>query len=602
MTLTFVQQTSQFAIGAAQSPFLVGQTITTTGFSPSTLNGTYVVTTAGLTSVSFALTNNPGTISVNGIVKHLASLSVNGVISVNGNANIGNITGVSSINGSVISLSGSATQQQLLSAGLIRMGGNHAISGTHTVGGGGITVQTGTPTSFLNPGLTLTFALTQSVAPFVPGQKIMLVNGSTSWNQSIAGLTLNTDYIVTECTNTYVKFGAVTSYTQTSPTQYGTSPVTVTGGSLITGTSGTITTSGVIITSPNNTIMNVNGSANFAGTINIYNPTSGTNTANIYANGDMQGNTFTATLFSGNGASITNIDYNKISTNKPNFNVTTATQAAGGGAFSYSTTTGFNFTPAASASYTAQTLTPSGTGSLVLIGTAFQYTPPVIPSAYVLPAATTTSLGGVIVSTGLSVSGGYITNNGVTSITNGGNITVTNVAGGATTISIPQSVATTASVQFDSTRLGSLGVGRASTGVSGEIYASGQIYSDNNITAYNSSDRKFKENITPITNALKIVLGVGGKLYDWTDEYLDAQGGEDDYFRKKADFGVIAQDLIDAGFGIAVRTRKDGSLAVDYQKLVALAFQAIIEQETNHKEEMQSLQRQIDTIMEFIKG
>ena len=41
-------------------------------------------------------------------------------------------------------------------------------------------------------------------------------------------------------------------------------------------------------------------------------------------------------------------------------------------------------------------------------------------------------------------------------------------------------------------------------------------------------------------------------------------------------FGVIAQD-VEAVFPVAVRKRDDGKLAVDYEKLVAVAFQAIKE-------------------------
>jgi hypothetical protein len=47
-------------------------------------------------------------------------------------------------------------------------------------------------------------------------------------------------------------------------------------------------------------------------------------------------------------------------------------------------------------------------------------------------------------------------------------------------------------------------------------------------------------------------------------------------FVRKADFGVIAQD-VEQVFPLGVRTRPDGFLAVDYAKLAALAFQAIAE-------------------------
>jgi hypothetical protein len=119
-------------------------------------------------------------------------------------------------------------------------------------------------------------------------------------------------------------------------------------------------------------------------------------------------------------------------------------------------------------------------------------------------------------------------------------------------------------------RITSLGVGTAASGTAGEIRAT------NNVTAYFSSDRKFKENVASVVNALDKVQAIGTKTFDWTDEYIASKGGEDNYFIQKSDFGVIAQD-VQAVFPEAVRTRPDGSLAVDYEKLGTLAFQAIIE-------------------------
>jgi hypothetical protein len=124
---------------------------------------------------------------------------------------------------------------------------------------------------------------------------------------------------------------------------------------------------------------------------------------------------------------------------------------------------------------------------------------------------------------------------------------------------------TTASYQ-----VGSFGVGTAASGTTGEIRAT------NNITAYYSSDAKFKENVRVIDGAVAKVSSIGGKYFDWTDAYIAEHGGEDGYFIQKADFGVIAQD-VQTVFPQAVRSRPDGSLAVDYEKLSALAFAAIAE-------------------------
>jgi len=143
-------------------------------------------------------------------------------------------------------------------------------------------------------------------------------------------------------------------------------------------------------------------------------------------------------------------------------------------------------------------------------------------------------------------------------------ISVTN-ASGSITLSTPQNIGTASAVQF-----GSLGVGQAASATAGTIYAT------NNITAFAASDKKWKENIQTIDNAVDKVSAIGGKYFDWTEEYIELMGGLDPYFMPKSEFGVIAQD-VQSAFPRAVRTREDGTLAVDYPKLVALAFQAIIE-------------------------
>jgi len=148
----------------------------------------------------------------------------------------------------------------------------------------------------------------------------------------------------------------------------------------------------------------------------------------------------------------------------------------------------------------------------------------------------------------------------ITVVTAGTGITVTGTA-----VSIPQAVDTSSNVQF-----GSFGVGTAASGTTGEIRAT------NNITAYYSSDARFKQNVVPVSEALSKVCAIGVKTFDWTDSYISEHGGEDGYFVQKSDFGVIAQD-VQAVFPQAVRTREDGSLAVDYPKLAVLAFGAIQE-------------------------
>ena len=86
-------------------------------------------------------------------------------------------------------------------------------------------------------------------------------------------------------------------------------------------------------------------------------------------------------------------------------------------------------------------------------------------------------------------------------------------------------------------QVGSLGVGTAASGTTGEIRAI------NNITGYYSSDITLKTNIVNIKNALSKVQMINGVEFDWTDEHIKDHGGEDGYFIRKHDVGVIAQEI-----------------------------------------------------------
>ena len=157
------------------------------------------------------------------------------------------------------------------------------------------------------------------------------------------------------------------------------------------------------------------------------------------------------------------------------------------------------------------------------------------------------------------------------------NTVTTNIAGtgvsvsagtGNSTISIGQAVATSSDVQFDS-----FGVGTAASGTTGQIRAT------NDITAYYSSDIALKENINPISNALDKISQIGGYTFDWTDKFIKENGGEDDYFMRKKDTGIIAQEIEEI-LPEVVATRPNGTKAVKYDKLTPLLIQAIKELKT----------------------
>ena len=156
---------------------------------------------------------------------------------------------------------------------------------------------------------------------------------------------------------------------------------------------------------------------------------------------------------------------------------------------------------------------------------------------------------------------------------------------GASFIANSSGIVHTGTANIGSSQITSLGVGTAASGTVGEIRA------NNNITAFYSSDAKFKTNIENIESPLYKVCYIGGKTFDWTDQYIADHGGEDGYFITKSDFGVVAQD-VQSVFPLAVRIRGDGSLAVDYEKLSSLAFAAICEL----KNEVDLLKNQINEL------
>jgi hypothetical protein len=119
-------------------------------------------------------------------------------------------------------------------------------------------------------------------------------------------------------------------------------------------------------------------------------------------------------------------------------------------------------------------------------------------------------------------------------------------------------------------------LGPGTLSMTGDINNDGNINARGNITAYYTSDRSLKTNVTNITNALEKVNQINGVEFDWTDEYIAKHGGVDGYFNRKHDVGVIAQE-IEAVLPEVVATKDDGTKAVRYEKIVALLIEAVKE-------------------------
>jgi hypothetical protein len=148
--------------------------------------------------------------------------------------------------------------------------------------------------------------------------------------------------------------------------------------------------------------------------------------------------------------------------------------------------------------------------------------------------------------------------------------------GGTVAISTASTVTSSGSTMgltvWTSTYLLSLGVGSTASGVVGEIRAS------NEITAYYSSDRRLKENVRLITDPITLVNQLNGVYFDWTDEHIERRGGEDGFFVRKDDVGVIAQE-VEAVLPQLVADRPDGFKGVKYEKMIPLLIEAIKQQD-----------------------
>jgi hypothetical protein len=148
-------------------------------------------------------------------------------------------------------------------------------------------------------------------------------------------------------------------------------------------------------------------------------------------------------------------------------------------------------------------------------------------------------------------------------ITGTGNIIITGDINTTGNIEITGTLTADNDVQADS-----IGVGTAPSGTTGQIRAT------DDITAFYSSDAMLKEDITNIPNPLEALKKINGVLFNWKDEWIKKQGGEDGYFVRKKDVGVIAQE-VEKVLPEAVAQRKDGIKAVKYDRLTCLLIEAV---------------------------
>jgi len=115
-------------------------------------------------------------------------------------------------------------------------------------------------------------------------------------------------------------------------------------------------------------------------------------------------------------------------------------------------------------------------------------------------------------------------------------------------------------------QVNSLGVNTAPSGTAGEIRATGQI------TAY-YSDLRLKENIRPITDALKKIDSIEGITYN--ANALAASMGYDPTIEE---IGIIAQDLqLVLPQAVVPAPIDENYLTIRYEKVVCLLLNAVKE-------------------------
>jgi hypothetical protein len=99
----------------------------------------------------------------------------------------------------------------------------------------------------------------------------------------------------------------------------------------------------------------------------------------------------------------------------------------------------------------------------------------------------------------------------------------------------------------------------------------GRLDAGNDVVAYSSSDIRFKENTTPIQDALFKIQQLQGIEFDWIPN-------EKHHGYEGHDVGVIAQE-VEKVLPEVVTTRDSGYMAVKYEKMIPLLIEGIKEQQ-----------------------
>jgi hypothetical protein len=105
----------------------------------------------------------------------------------------------------------------------------------------------------------------------------------------------------------------------------------------------------------------------------------------------------------------------------------------------------------------------------------------------------------------------------------------------------------------------------------GALTVTGAVTATGDITAFFTSDKRHKNNIQTIPNALEKVTKLNGVTWEWNDDVNEVT-------KSTPKTGLIAQEVQEV-LPEVVKTRDDGFLALDYSKMMGLLVEAIKEQQ-----------------------
>jgi hypothetical protein len=113
---------------------------------------------------------------------------------------------------------------------------------------------------------------------------------------------------------------------------------------------------------------------------------------------------------------------------------------------------------------------------------------------------------------------------------------------------------------------------------SSSLQVNGTLYATGDVIAYYTSDKRLKENIKPIENAIDKVKRLNGVSYNWNQLYLNTIPEPLRAVNNKRDIGLIAQE-VEMVLPELVVTKDTGYKGLKYDRIVALLVEAIKEQQ-----------------------